>query len=302
MNFEDLSNFFFKSRENDDIRLTCQATEEICNFLDLYIEKQDNDSVLHTFCLLVQIAVCSRENPLHARREVESLYCSIATSSETSILEFYQLGDTIAFITSLCQKKGPKILLCCKITLPFQDCPGSRISGSSSYRSEYGMCEKGPEGTSNTSSSFESERKRVVINISTMTHLFALQRFWGNIFLKIVAMKTNVPINFQITKCLDTLIIMFSSLSTLDSPVSTVMSLCGPVVFLLEGQNVLIPTDCVPTELRISIALHLLHWISGLRNCHCRSIYIGRPYFTGIRDIPWTVQSQLIYPYSRKGW
>ena len=264
MNFEDLSNFFFKSRENDDIRLTCQATEEICNFLDHYLEKLDNDSVLHTFCLLVQIAVCSRENPISARREVESLYCSIATSSEISILEYHQLGDAIAFVSSLCYQKGARALTGCKITLPFQDCSGSRVRGSSTYESEHGSCVKDPATICGSSDSVVRDRKKVTINSSTLTHLSALQRFWGNICLKIVAMKTSVPINFQITKCLDNLVIMFSCLYNLDSPASTVTSLCAPVVFLLEGQNLLIPTDCVPTEMRLTVALHILNWFSGL--------------------------------------
>lgn len=266
MNFEDLSNFFFKSRENDDIRLTCQATEEICNFLDQYIEKLDDDSVLHTFCLLVQIAVCSRENPLSARSEVESLYFSIATSSETTILEFHQLGDAIAFITTLYRKKGARTLLGCRVTLPFQVCFGPVGSGScsSSYESDYRRYAKEPNIISDSSNSLVSDRKRVTINLSTPTHLFALQRFWGNIFLKIVAMKTSLPTNFQITKCLDTLVIMFSCLYSSDSPVSTAISLCAPVVFLLEGQNILVPTNCVPTELKIKFALYTSHWFSGL--------------------------------------
>ena len=266
MNFEDLSNFFCKSRENDDIRLTCQATEEICNFLDQYVEKLDGDGVLQTFCLLVQIAVCSRENPLSARSEVESLYCSIATSSETSILEFHQLGDAIAFITSLYRKKRVRTLLGCRVTLPFQVCFGPAGSGScsSSYESDYRSYAKDPKIISDSSNSLVCSRKRVAINLSTPTHLFALQRFWGNIFLKIVATKASVPINFQITKCLDTLLIMFSCLYSLDSPASTVISLCAPVVFLLEGQNILVPTNCVPTELKIRFALHTSNWFSGL--------------------------------------
>lgn len=266
MNFEDLSNFFFKSRENDDIRLTCQATEEICNFLDQYLEKLDDDSVLHTFCLLVQIAVCSRENPLSARSEVESLYCSIATSSETSILEFHQLGDAIGFITILHRKKGARALLGCRITLPFQVYfgPIGSGSGSSSYESDYRRYAKDPEIISDSSNTLVSDRKRVTINLSTPTHLYALQRFWGNVFLKIVAMKASVPINFQITKCLDTLVIMFSCLCSLDSPVSTVISLCAPVIFLLEGQNILVPSNCIPTELKIKFALYTSHWFSGL--------------------------------------
>lgn len=264
MKFEDLRDYFHKTSGDDDIRLTCQATEEICNFLDQHIEKLDDDNVFHAFCLLVQIAVCSRDNRQSARGEVESLYSSLVISSETSILEFYRLGEAVALITGLSAEHGANSLLGCRLSLPFCESNSSEDSKPKSAR-RYSEIENSAMNDNLGSNAMRvNNSNMVIVYLSTMAHLFAIQRFWSNVLLRILTTKFNVPINFSLQNCLLTLTTIFSNLHDMDALASTVTSVCTTITYALEGKNPLVQSSSIPYTVRTTIALDVLKWLSGL--------------------------------------
>lgn len=280
MNYDDLRNYFHRSSDDDDIKLARQATEEICNFLDQYIEKFDENEIMHAFCLLVQIGMCSRDNPQTTRAEVELLYHSLAVSSETSILEFCQLGEAVTVISRLAAENGTSCLQNCRLVLPFSDNgPSSVFHRRSSPSSENNRLCDSEDYLNNGNSAVNQTRhhsgikdgkiragiNKVVINISTLTHLFAIQRFWSNVLLNILDMKFDIPMLFSLPRCLQSLSTVLSYSSALDMPPSTLSSLCASILHLLEDPNPLMASSVMPLCMRTSAALHVLQWISGMR-------------------------------------
>lgn len=263
MDFEVLRNYLSKATAEDEFKLASRATEEICNFLDQNIEKLDDNNVFDAYCLLVQIAVYSRDNPEIVRNEVEALYSSYAINSETSILEFYQLGEAIACVTRLCSDGGPECLRGCRLSLPFCRSSSTPSEDSGDRKNASGDSKNNSNNNSSSSSNSSSNRK-VIINISTLPHLFAIQRFWCNVLVSITSMKFNVPIDFNIPKCIPTVMTLFSYLNTLDTISSTVKSVCSTVITILNNENNGFQSYSVPISSRITIALDILNWLSGI--------------------------------------
>lgn len=296
MNYDDLRNYFRKTSGDDDIKLARQATEEICNFLEQYIEKFDENEIIHAFCLLVQIGVCSRDNPQSTRAEVELLYHSLAVSSETSILEFSQLGEAVTVISRLAAEHGTSSLHQCRLMIPF--C-GDGLSSTSQRRNlpsreNNRLCSRENSLTDSNSATYltgdhaairntkmNSENNKVVINISSLAHLFAIQRFWSNVLLNILLMKFDIPITFSLARCLHSLSAMITYSSVLDSPPSTISSTTAALLYLLEDRNHLMRSSMMPLGMRTSAALDVLLWTSGMciplsstsRLCVCDNDY-----------------------------
>ena len=278
MNYDDLRNYFRKTSGDDDFKLARQATEEICNFLEQYIEKFDENEIIHAFCLLVQISICSRDNPRSTRAEVELLYHSLAVSSETSILEFYQLGEAVIVISRLAAEYGTSSLHQCRLIIPF--CENGLSSTSQRRNSPSGennrLCADGKSAASWTddhsavkNSEVRAENNKVIINVSTLAHLFAIQRFWSNVLLNILLMKFDIPIPFSLPRCLQSLSSMLTYSCILDAPPSTVSSITATLLHLLEDSNHLMSSSVMPLGMRTSAALDVLRWTSGMCIPHC---------------------------------
>lgn len=257
MNFDDLLNYFTKSARDENATLSSQDTEEICSFLDQHIEKLDDNDVFSAFCLLVQIAICGRDNIESVRNGVETLYIPLVLNSETSILEFHRLGEAIAVVTRLCGKHGPGSLRGCQLSLPF--CERELSDTSSSYRAGSGNSGSGDIG----GGSSDGSRHKVTISISSIAHLFAIQRFWCNVLTRIVLTKMNVPSIFSIPRCLPVISTAFSFLCRLDTAASTVAALCLTVTTILEVETDANLFPAVNKTLREAIALNILDWLLG---------------------------------------
>ena len=280
MNYDDLRNYFRKTSGDDDFKLARQATEEICNFLEQYIEKLDENEIMHAFCLLVQIGICSRDNPQSTRAEVELLYHSLAVSSETSILEFCQLGEAVTVISRLAVEYGTSCLQQCRMTIPF--CENGLSSTSqrphSPSKENNRICARDNSLTNGDSAASRTddhstvkntknrtENNKVVINVSTLPHLFAMQRFWSNVLLNILLMKFDIPIPFSLPRCLQSLCAMLTHSSILDAPPSTISSITATLLHLLEDPNHLMRSSVMPLGMRTTAALDVLRWTSGMR-------------------------------------
>lgn len=256
MNFDDLLNYFTKVARDENTRLSSQDTEEICSFLDQHVEKLDDYNVFNAYCLLVQIAVCGRDNIESVRIGVETLYIPLALNSATSVLEFYRLGEAIAVVTRLRGEQGSESLHGCRLTLPF--CKRDVLDITKSHEEDPGI-----NKYSNIDNSSRSSGHKVTINISSTSHLFAIQRFWCNVLTKISSTKKNVSIDFSIPRCLPALSTMFSFLHCLDTAATTVTSLCLVVTTILKVEIDSNLSPSIPKPLRVTIALNVLEWLSG---------------------------------------
>ena len=258
MNFDDLLNYFAKSARDENAILSSQDTEEICSFLDQHIEKLDDNDVFSAFCLLVQIAICGRDNVEAVRNGVETLYISLVLNSETSILEFHRLGEAIAVVTRLCARHGPGSLRGCQLSLPF--CERNFSDASSSYRTGFGnSCSRDIEGRGS-----DRSHHNVTINLSSLPHLFAIQRFWSNVFTKIVLTRMSVPTIFCIARSLQIISTAISFLSRLNTAASTVTALCLTVTTILEMETDANSFPSINKVLSHTIALNVLDWLAGM--------------------------------------
>lgn len=266
MKFEEVRDYLESSGSDNDFKLPCQATEGICNFLYQHVEKREITNVLDTFCLLVQIAIYSRDNPLTERREVESLYFSLVASSESSINEFYLLGEIILLLTRLTAEHGSNCLLGCRLYLPLSDNSGANsalnsvgIDQNSYIESSCGSSNYGNNGSteSKRNCNLESENKKVTVNISTLSHLLAIQRFWSNVLFRIISSRAHTSV--RLSTCLRSLASIFSYLHHMDTSTSTVTSLCTTVVYFMEYHSA-----SVSSLLRSRFSLDVLRWLSGL--------------------------------------
>lgn len=222
--------------------------------------------MLDTFCLLVQIAIYSRDNPVTERREVESLYSSLVASSESSINEFYLLGEVILLLTRLTAEHGSNCLLGCRLHLPLtQNSPAksvldSVITDQNSFKgSSWGSSNYGNNASteSKMTCNLESVNKKVTVNISTFSHLLAIQRFWSNVLFRIISPRAHTSV--RLSTCLRSLATIFSYLHTMDTSTSTVTSLCTTVVCFMEYHSA-----SVSSLLRSRLSLDVLKWLSGL--------------------------------------
>ena len=278
MDFEALRNYLSTSTADDEFKLASPATEEICSFLDQYREKLDDNNVFDAFCLLVQIAVYCRNNTESARNEVEALYASYAINSETAILEFYQLGEAIAVVTQLCSDRGAECLRGCQLTLPFcRNSPeGFDTSEKNVDKSNDGKYDKitdrskdirsaNCDGNSNSNSNKNESKayNKVIVNISTPPHLFAIQRFWCNVLTTITSLKFNVPIDFNVPKGFLTVLTMFSHLNQLDTISSTVKSVCLTVITVLRDEKEGLQSSSLQVPSQITVGLDVLRWLAG---------------------------------------
>ena len=264
MNFDDLRDYFSRSSNDDDITLAPHATEEICCFLDQHLEKLDDNQVFTAFCLLVEIAICCRDNAESVKNEVEALYTALAINSDTSIQEFHQLGEAIAVITRICAEQGEESLRGCRLSLPFCERIAVDEIGGGSVKESNGNQERNANSdtssASSSSSSSDSRRciNKVIIKISTVSHLFAIHRLWCNVSVRILSVKVQVPAAFSIPKCFHTIATLSSYLHLLNTPCCVIKSLCLSAITILKMS----PSSC-PSTLRVLLAIDILNWLSG---------------------------------------
>lgn len=272
MKFEEVRDYLDSCGSDDDFRLPCQATEGICNFLYQHIEKRESTNVLDTFCLLVQIAIYSRDNSVTERSEVESLYFTIVASSEFFVNEFRLLGEVILLLTRLTAEHGSNCLLGCQLHLPLsENASGNTLLNRlsidinihtdnsyeySNYGSGVSTVNESKKNVIDSRSNLANGTKKVTVNISTFTHLIALQRFWSNVLFRIISSRAHTSVSLGAN--LRSLAAIFSYLHTIDTSVSTVTSLCTTVVLLVEHCS-----SSIPTLLRSKFALDVLKWLSG---------------------------------------
>jgi hypothetical protein len=265
MKFEEVRDYLDSSGSDDEFRLPCQATEGICNFLYQHVEKRENTNVLETLCLLVQIAIYSRDNPVTERYEVEALYYSLVANSESSINEFYLLGEIILLLTRLTAEHGSTCLLGCRLNLPLTDNSAEYsifdcviTDQNNCIESSSGSCSYGNNGSSESKNcNLEIVKKKVTVSIPTFSHLLAIQRFWSNVLFRIIS--SRAPTSVRLSTCLRSLATIFSYLHTMDTSTSTVTSLCTTVVCFMECHSA-----SVSSLLHFRFSLDVLRWLSGL--------------------------------------
>jgi hypothetical protein len=290
MKFEEVRDYLDSSGSDDDFRLPCQATEGICNFLYQHVEKRENTNVLETFCLLVQIAIYSRDNSVTERNEVEALYYSLVANSESSINEFYLLGEIILLLTRLTAEHGSNCLLGCRLNLPLTDNSAAYsifdcvITDQNNYiEGSSGSSNYGNNGSSESKKNCNLEivKKKVTVSIPTYSHLLAIQRFWSNVLFRIIS--SRAPTSVRLSTCLRSLATIFSYLHTMDTSTSTVTSLCTTVVCFMECHSA-----SVSSLLHFRFSLDVLRWLSGL------FVYISTDYCViPIRHVTFKLCSRL---------
>jgi hypothetical protein len=242
-------------------RLDSRVVKYTCEVLEDEFERSTANTLEIGLSLLVHIALCSRENPEATRKKIESLYSSSVVSSAATISEFHQLGEAITILTHSTTRHGSGSLQGCELTLPFsnsfsQDIDNVAISADLS--------------TSSSSSRIRSNNKKgnfgkkVVLRISTTSHLFAIQRFWCNIVLNMLSMKYDIPISFYPQRYVEALQVMFSSLNNLDTNPSAVTSICSAFHSIFELDSYSIYSCSISIEIRVRIAMEILSWISSI--------------------------------------
>jgi hypothetical protein len=256
--------------ESTVVEYTCEVLEQI------EFERSTANTLEIGLSLLVHIAICSRENPEPTRKKVELLYSSFVVNSAATISEFHQLGEAITILTHSTTRYGADSLLGCQLTLPFSsNClpdtsygevsvdlsTGCSNKSSSSSSSRNHVNNSIPSSNKNSKGNFA---KKVVLKVSTSSHLFALQRFWCNIMLNLQSMKYDIPISFYPQRHVEALQVMFSSLHNLDTNPSAVTSICSAFHTIIDLDSFSIHSCSISIEMRVRIAMEILSWMSGI--------------------------------------
>jgi hypothetical protein len=243
-------------------RLDSRVVEYTCEVLEVEFERSTANTLEIGLSLLVHIALCSRENPEATRKKVESLYSSSVVSSAATISEFHQLGEAITILTHSTTRHGSGSLLGCELTLPFWD-SFSRDNDNVAISADLYTSSSSSSRIRNNNKKGDFGKK-VVLRISTTSHLFAIQRFWCNIMLNIQSIKYDIPISFYPQRYVEALQVMFSSLDNLDTNPSAVTSICSAFHSIIELDSFSIYSCSISIEMRVRIAMEILSWISGI--------------------------------------
>lgn len=281
--------------ESTVVEYTCEVLEQI------EFERSTANTLEIGLSLLVHIALCSRENSEPTRKKVELLYSAFVVNSAATITEFHQLGEAITILTHSTTRYGADSLLGCQLTLPFSsNCSPDTSYGEVSADLFTGCSNKSSSrnhGNNSIPSSNKSSKgnfaKKVVLKVSTCSHLFALQRFWCNIMLNVQSMKYDIPISFYPQRHVKALQVMFSSLRILDTNPSAVTSICSAFHTIIELDSFSIHSCSISIEMRVRIAIEILSWMSGILQKLSKGI--------NRYDLPCLSESEVVLDYLTVG-